>query len=223
MNTGKITNYYEHPPKDGQVKQLVFLLHGLGSNGKDLISLAPFWTESVPTALFISPDAPFPCDMMPPGTPDSFQWFSLQVREPKEMLEGVRMAAPILKDFIEEQMKAYNVPPEKCVLVGFSQGTMMSLSVASLYKEVGGVLGYSGALVWDEKKAEQGVNKDVPIHLIHGEADDVVPVQAWQMAKKKLEETGFKVTGFTIKGLPHSIDQDGVESGAKFLNTVLSH
>ncbi len=218
----KIKNYYEHPPKDGAPKKLVILLHGLGSNGKDLISLAPFWAATVPDALFISPDAPFACDMVPEGYPNAFQWFSLQTREPKGMLEGVRMAAPIVHDFITEQLEKHKIEPKNCVLVGFSQGTMLSLTVGPSYKDaLGGILGYSGAIIWDEKRDIEALHK-IPVHLIHGEADDVVPVTAWQIAKKQLEANGFSVTGYTQRGLPHSIDNEGIESGARFLNSVLN-
>jgi len=222
MTNAKITNYYEHPPKDGQAKQLILLLHGLGSNGKDLISLAPYWAPAVPDALFVSPDAPFACDMVPAGYPDSYQWFSLQSRDPKDMLEGARIAAPILEGFIKEQLEAHNIPADQCVLVGFSQGTMMSLSVAPFFeKKLAGVLGYSGALLWDEDKDAAKAHK-LPVHLVHGEADDVVPVEAYHMARQKLEAEGFKVSGHTTPMLTHSIDNDGIESGARFLKAVLN-
>lgn len=222
MTKFEITNYYEHSPKSGQVKQLVILLHGLGSNGRDLVSLAPYWASAIPDAQFISPDAPFPCDMVPPGYPDSFQWFSLQSRDPEFMLEGARKAAPILKDFITRVLDLYKVPAEKCALVGFSQGTMMSLSVAPYFKDrLAGVLGYSGALLWDDAQDQSSVHK-LPVYLVHGEADDVVPVQAYHMARQKLESEGFNIQGHTTAALPHSIDAEGIEKGAKFLKSVLN-
>ena len=51
----------------------MLLLHGLGSDGNDLIGLAPYWAPLLPDAAFASPNAPFPCDMAPYG----YQWFSL--------------------------------------------------------------------------------------------------------------------------------------------------
>lgn len=222
MTNGKIDNYYEHPPKGGTIKQLVILLHGLGSNGRDLISLAPYWAGAIPDAHFVSPDAPFHCDMVPPGYPDSFQWFSLQSRDPEFMLNGARHAAPILKDFITQMLEQYSVTPEKCALVGFSQGTMMSLSVAPYFKDkLAGVLGYSGALLWDDAADKTAMHK-VPVYLVHGEDDDVVPLSAYHMARQKLEAEGFAVQGHTTHGLPHSIDAQGIEAGAKFLKSVLN-
>lgn len=217
MSDGKITNVYKAPPKTGTARQLVILLHGLGSNGQDLISLAPYWASAVPDALFLSPDAPFACDMVPAGYPNSFQWFSLQSRDPQDMLAGVRMAAPILEAFIEEQLNAHDIAADQCALVGFSQGTMMSLSVAPFLKQkIAGVLGYSGALLWDTQKDAARAHH-MPIRLIHGEADDVVPLGAYHMARQKLEAEGFPVSGHTTPYLTHSIDGQGIESGAAFL------
>lgn len=222
MTGGKIDNYYEHAPKSGKTEKLVILLHGLGSNGQDLISLAPYWAPAVPNALFVSPDAPFVCDMVPEGYPNSFQWFSLQSREPKAMLEGARIAAPILEGFIQEQLDKHGLTAKDCALVGFSQGTMMSLSVAPYFKNaLAGVLGYSGALLWDSDKDASKMHK-IPICLIHGEADDVVPIGAYHAAKEKLQQEGFNVSGHTTPHLPHSIDGEGVENGAEFLKFVLN-
>ena len=175
-------------------KSLVILLHGLGSNGQDLISLAPYFAQKLPDTAFISPDAPFACDMVPAGYPNSFQWFSLQDRDPDKILSGIKTAAPLLEAYVTEQIAKYNVTAAQCALVGFSQGTMMSLYAAPRYKQaLAGVLGYSGALFMGDQT--EIANKP-PIHLIHGEADDVVPVAAFNEAKTTLTTHNFKVSGY---------------------------
>ena len=62
----------------------------------------------------------------------------------------------------------------------------------------------------------------MPIHLIHGEADDVVPVQARAQAEEILKKHGYEVGGHTTAGLAHSIDQKGIDSGAEFLSKILA-
>lgn len=216
-----ITNFYEQAPKSGEAKQLIFMLHGVGSNGRDLISLAPYLAQYVPDAHFISPDAPFPCDMVPPGYPDSYQWFSLQNRDLHVMYQGVESARPLVEEFVTTQAERIGVALDKVVLLGFSQGTMTSLHVAPRLKEkIAGVLGYSGALLWNEAAISE-IKHKMPIHLIHGEADNVVPVQAWDMAQNILKDKGFDVTGHTKPGLTHSIDEGGIQSGGEFLKKVL--
>jgi phospholipase/carboxylesterase len=216
-----VSNYYEYGPQDGDVKSLVIMLHGVGSNGKDLISLAPMLAVGLPGTKFISPDAPFACDMVPPDYPDAYQWFSLQSYNPSALLSGVKSVFSQVEVFIEALMKRFNVPYNKVVLLGFSQGTMTSLYTAPRLKgTVAGILGYSGALLWDEDTKSDEL-KRMPIHLIHGQADDVVPVQAWHGAMDVLKEHGYEVYGHTTPGLIHSIDQKGIDSGLKFLQKIL--
>ncbi len=217
--TAKITNIYEHKPASGgKPKQIVMLLHGLGADGKDLLGLAPHWAKALPDALFISPDAPYRCDMAPMG----YQWFSLQEWTHEARLRGVIATGPILQAFITEQLKKHDVPASKLALVGFSQGTMMSLYAGPRYPEkIAGVLGYSGALIWEEDVDVAKMHK-VPVHLVHGEADTVVPVDAYHMAHKQLGESGFTVSGYTTPGLPHSIDERGLQEGGAFLKAILA-
>ncbi len=216
-----INNFYEYLPKNTP-KHVVIMLHGVGSNGQDLISLAPYLSKFIPNAAFISPDAPFACDMVPPGYPNSYQWFSLQNRDPHVMLQGVKAVFPLVETFIEEQLKRFSLSHDQCALLGFSQGTMTALHVAPRLKaKISGVLGYSGALLWDTQANASAFFKP-PMHLIHGGADDVVPVASRRYAQKTLESKGFTVTGQTTPNLAHSIDQEGIESGGAFLRSVFA-
>jgi phospholipase/carboxylesterase len=209
---------YTHPPKSGgKPKSIVVLLHGYGANGRDLLDLAGYWDDALPDTVFVSPDAPFPCEMAPYG----YQWFSLQDWSVATMLKGAEAAAPILNQFIDEMLQKYDLLDEKLALAGFSQGCMMSLYVGPRRKKpIAGVLGYSGALLGSETLTGPGIHK-IPVRLIHGDMDTVVPVQAYHLAKAALEGAGFTVSGGITSGLPHSIDEAGIESGAEFLAKVL--
>lgn len=216
-----ISNYYEYGPKVGEIESLVVMLHGVGSNGKDLISLAPMLAAGLSGTKFISPDAPFVCDMVPPDYPDAYQWFSLQSYNPSALLSGVKSVFQQVEEFIETLIERFKVPYNKVVLLGFSQGTMTSLYTAPRLKgTVAGILGYSGALLWEEDTKSDEL-KRMPIHLIHGEADDVVPVEAWYNAMEVLKEHNYEVDGYTTPGLIHSIDQKGIDSGLLFLQKIL--
>lgn len=211
-----LNHYTNAPHSGGKPKQLVVLLHGYGSNGRDLISLAPYWQTGVPDAIFVSPDAPFPCEL---GM--GYQWFSLMERTPQTMLTGTEKAAPILDKFLDNLLDKYGLEDKHMALVGFSQGTMMSLYAGPRRKnKIAGVLGYSGALVGEE--GLEAANKP-PIHLIHGENDSVVPVSSYHRAVEVLSEKGFDLSGHTTPMLDHSIDGEGIESGATFLAKTLNN
>jgi phospholipase/carboxylesterase len=210
---------YTHGPASGSApKQLVILLHGLGADGRDLLGLAPHFGRNLPDAVFVAPDAPYPCDMAPMG----YQWFSLQDWTPASILRGVQKAAPILDAFITEQMEKNGVPAGKTALVGFSQGTMMSLYVGPRFPEkLAGILGYSGALVWEPDLDFTTLNK-IPVHLIHGNADMAVPLAAYYQAKMVLEQAAFPLSGGITHGLMHNIDEAGLRDGGTFLQRVLN-
>lgn len=193
------------------------LLHGLGSNGQDLISLAPIWAKHMPNTLFVSPDATFPCDMAPMG----YQWFSLQEWTEAAMSKGAEAARPLVDNFLDNLLKKSGLKDQNLALVGFSQGTMMSLYVGPRRKTaIAGVLGYSGALL-GAGELKTGLVHKIPTCLIHGDADTVVPITAWHQAMANLKHAGFPVEGQVIPGLAHGIDDTGLAAGLSFLRTIL--
>lgn len=205
----------EEEPADS----LVILLHGLGADGRDLITLSKFWVRDLPTTHFVAPNAPEPCDLAPQG----YQWFSLQDWSPETIEKGARNAAPVLNNYIDAQLEQHNLPAHKCALVGFSQGAMMALYVAPRRKDkLAGVLGYSGALLGsDSLVARPDDYTHFSVCLIHGEQDDVVPVQAYHHARDQLEKAGYDAEGFTVPGLAHGIEEQGMRTGADFLKKIL--
>lgn len=201
------------PIAGGRPRSLVILLHGLGADGDDLIQLASFWGEALPTTEFISPHAPFPCDMAPYGR----QWFSLQDRDPHAILAGVGAAAPILNGFIDASLEARGLADSALALVGFSQGTMMSLFVAPRrVAAIAGVVGFSGALIGADRLAGEVVSRP-PVLLIHGDADPVVPFAAMATADAALRGVGIAVTTERRPGLQHAIDEIGLAKAGAFL------
>lgn len=201
------------PASGGKPRQLIVLLHGLGADGSDLIGLAPAWAPQLPDAAFVSPDAPYPCDMAPFGR----QWFSFQDRSPAAILAGVRAAAPMLDAFIDRSLAVLELEDGALALVGFSQGTIMSLHVGLRRAQpCAGILGYSGALVGAEVLA-QDIRVRPKVLLIHGDADEIVPPQAQPLAAAALKAAGVAVETVTCPGLGHGIDETGLRRGGDFL------
>ncbi|HUC09651.1 MAG TPA: prolyl oligopeptidase family serine peptidase [Stellaceae bacterium] len=206
------------PASGEKPKQLVILLHGLGADGNDLIGLAPYWAALVPEAEFVSPDAPFPCDMAPHG----FQWFSAQDRSPPAVLAGVRAAAPILDGFIDEALAERGLDDRDLALVGFSQGTMMSLYVGlRRARPAAGIIGFSGRLLAPELLAGE-LRSRPPILLVHGTEDPLVPYASLAAAENALKDAGVNVETLTCPGIGHSIDENGLRRGGYFLRDVLA-
>ena len=208
----------QRPLSGGRPKQVVVLLHGYGSDGNDLIRLAPHWAPLIPDAEFVAPHAPYPCEMAPFGR----QWFSLSDESPTARLAGVRAAAAMLEGFLDGALKARGLEDSRMALVGFSQGTMMALFVAPRRAVApAGVVGYSGALIGPEELAKE-IRSRPPVLLIHGDADPVVPHSELAWAQKALSELGVPVTVETRPRLTHSIDERGLMLGGRFLARAFS-
>jgi phospholipase/carboxylesterase len=206
------------PAAGGKPSRLVILLHGLGADGNDLIGLAPYWARLLPTAEFLSPNAPFPCDMAAYG----YQWFSSQDRSREAVLGGVRASAAILDAFIDEALRERGLTAADLALVGFSQGTMMSLFVGLRRPEpVAGILGFSGRLIAPELLADE-LRSRPPTLLVHGTDDPLVPHTSLADAEVVLTAAGVPVETVTCVGIGHSIDEEGLRRGGVFLENVLN-
>jgi phospholipase/carboxylesterase len=205
------------PASGGAPKQLVIFLHGVGADGNDLIGLAPAFQGILPDAVFVSPHAPFPFDMAPTG----HQWFSIKDFGPEARLKGAQIAAPILDGYVDYMLALFGLAEDKLALVGFSQGTMMSLHVGlRRARPVAGIVGYSGMLLGaDLLKTE--LRSRPPVLLVHGDADQVLPVESLPAAVKGLQAAGVPVESYVRPGLGHGIDDKGIRLGQKFLARTL--
>jgi phospholipase/carboxylesterase len=201
------------PAAAGAPRQLVVLLHGYGSDGHDLLGLAPHWAQMLPRAEFVSPNAPFPCELAPYGR----QWFGFEGRDAQMILGEVQTAAAILNGFIDEQLAKRGLDESALALVGFSQGTMMSLHVAPRrQKPAAAVVGYSGRLIAPDLLPQEIKSRPRTL-LVHGDADPVVPFQSLREAVNILELVGIEVTAERRPRLAHAIDEEGLELGGHFL------
>ena len=205
------------PTAGGTPTQLIMLLHGVGADGRDLIEMAPHLGQIFPNAAFVAPNAPNRYDQGLSG----YQWISSGIRVEAEVIAAVQESAAILNTFIDKELQDHGIGPDKLALVGFSQGTMMSLYTAPRRAQpIAGVLGYSGRLVGGDHLAAETVSRP-PIFLAHGEMDPVVPVESMDVAERILSESGFSVQTLRCPNLGHSIDEDGLVQGTQFLRTVL--
>jgi phospholipase/carboxylesterase len=201
----------------GKPRSLVVLVHGYGSNGADLISLAPLIQPVLPDAAFVAPNAPSAL----PNMAQAYQWWPIQTFSMAERTAGADAAAPDLDAFLTYELTAAGLSDDRLLLIGFSQGTMMALHVGlRRSKPAAGIIGFSGMLVAPERLATE-VQSRPPVLLIHGTADDVVPFRSLDVAATGLRSVGVAVETHVSPGVGHSIGPDGLSAAAAFAQRVL--
>jgi len=204
-------------PVSGETRSVVVFLHGYGANGADLLGLADVLGEHLPDTLFVAPDAPETIA----GLPNGYQWFPipwLDGSSEEEAERGLRAASDDLNAFLDALLVDEDLLPEQMVLFGFSQGTMISLHVAPRREDpVAGIVAFSGRLLSPESLADE-TRVRPPILLVHGDADDVVPVQSLPAAAEALQEAGWQdVFAHIMKGTAHGIAPDGLSVALAFM------
>jgi len=205
------------PAAGGAPQQLVVFLHGYGADGNDLIGLGREWANLLPHAAFVSPNAPEPCAMSPMGR----QWFELSMGDMVIIAAGVKRATPALDAFLDAELAQHNLPVGALALVGFSQGTMMALAVGlARNPSPKAIVGYSGALATVETLPPPG--EGPAILLVHGDKDEVIPIDAMHMAREALGQAGHPVEWHVSQGIGHGIDGEGLRLGGAFLKQAFS-
>ena len=208
-------------PTSGETKQVVIFLHGYGADGNDLLGLSEPLAAHMPDTLFLAPDAPEPCRNNPMG----YQWFPIPMMDGSteaEATESFNQSVEDLNAFLDAVLEEEGVTPSQVVLIGFSQGTMMSLHVAPRRAEpFAGVVGFSGRLLQPELLEDATLSRP-PVLLVHGDADDVVPPQSLPEAAQALQSAGWKeVYAHVMKGTAPGIAPDGLSVALAFMRDKL--
>jgi phospholipase/carboxylesterase len=196
---------------------LVILIHGYGSNGEDLISLARRIQPALPEAAFVAPNAPSQITWMA----TAHQWWPIETFSMAERAAGAAASAPVLDAFVTDELVSADLPASRLLLVGFSQGTMMALHVGVRRPHpIAGIVGISGMLVAPELLQAEARSRP-PVLLIHGTDDDVVPFRSMDLAQTALTAAGLQVQTHVSPGVAHSIGQDGLAAATDFARRVL--
>ena len=138
------------------------------------------------------------------------------MRDPSERWRGVVGARPALDAFLDDELAKHDLAPDRLALVGFSQGTMMALHVG-LRRAISpaAIVGYSGILVGPEHLEE--VTGKPKILLVHGDRDEVIPLDALFMSTDALAQAEIPCQWHLSFGIGHGIDGGGLRHGGLFL------
>ena len=206
-----------NPISKEKPKSAVILCHGYGGDGKDISLLASYWRTYLPDTIFICPDAPEKCKVSPTG----YQWFDLMDQTTDEILAKSIVAEIKLNKLIDEVKEKNNITSEQIALGGFSQGCMISLQTGIKRQDkIQCILGYSGKII-DTKHLGNNINSKPKVILMHGDNDQVVPINYLLEAKDFFKKNDYQIETKIFKDCEHRIPTEGSSLGLEFIKRNL--
>lgn len=212
-----MSNYNNHPEikptSNVKANKLIVFLHGVGSDGNDLISLVPLIQKTFPDYHFFSPHGHEPYDMASYGR----QWFSLKDRTPHVIMNLVKSNAVTVQEIIKSKQKELDINNNNTVIIGFSQGTMMGLYLTLTQNDpYKAMIAFSGKLL----PPENVLNTNTPICIVHGADDEILPASYSENMANYFKINNIKHDKIVIPNLMHSIDGKGIEFAVRFLQNI---
>ena len=206
-----------NPISKNKPRQIIVLCHGYGGDSKDIRVLAINWQRFLPDTIFLSPDAPQVCSVNPKG----YQWFDLSNDKEEVIFEKSLEAEQKLSTFLDQVYDNLQLEPKNLALVGFSQGSMMSIQVGlKSKKNINCVIGYSGKII-NQSHLSDNINSKPNFFLMHGENDNIVSPNHLLEAKEFLKKHEVNVKTKMFKNCEHRIPVEGSSLGLEFLKKNL--
>jgi len=218
------------PSSGKKAKSAIIFLHGYGSDGNDLIQLAPNFSNFFPDTAFYSPNGPYQ-SINGIGR----EWFSLNNYDPSmikhkkyemneilsTMYQGAKESGEILNTYINGIVSKLNISYNSLALIGFSQGTMMALHVGLRQSDrLAAILAYSG-IILGESDIKETCKSKPPIMMIHGSQDQLIPVEALHHATNILKNNNIIHESHIINELGHGINDEAIKVGIDFLSKYI--
>ena len=196
----------------------VIWLHGLGADGHDFEPIVPE-LRLKKAVRFVFPHAPIRAVTINQGMRMRAWYDILQLGGGPEDEAGLRASQKIT----EELIAAQNLPANRIVLAGFSQGGAIVLQTALRYPErLAGLMALSTYLPLAAKvSAERSeANRDLPLFMAHGQYDDLIPMQRARQSREYLEKLGYKIEWHDYP-MPHSVCAPEIADISAFLSRVI--
>ena len=206
-----------NPKSSQKPKNAVILCHGYGGDGKDISILANYWKNYLPETIFICPDAPEKCAVSETG----FQWFDLMDQTKDEILTKSLVAEIKLNKLIDEVKGNLNLKSKNIIIGGFSQGCMISIQTGlKRTDKIKAIIGYSGKIISTDHLSKN-INSRPEVILMHGDKDEVVPIESFLEAKEFFSENNYSIEATIFKNCEHRIPQEGSSLGLEFIKKNL--
>ncbi len=217
MKTFPLVHLVRQPIIEADTPPLLLLLHGIGSNEHDLYGLAPFLDKRF---LIISVRAPHTLG------PGSYAWFEADFTPQGPVInpEQAEASRKTLITFLKEAITAYGADPKQVYLMGFSQGAIMSASVALTQPElIAGAVLMSGRILPEIQPliASSEELSGFPFLVVHGTVDMVLPITHGRASRELLSSLPVDLT-YHEYPMGHEVNQESLSDVTTWLTEQLN-
>lgn len=186
-----------HRP-EGKVTHLVLLFHGVGSSAADMTAIGNYAARTLSEAMVVSVDAVHPSDFG-----HGRQWFSVQGVTETNRIERVAEAMQAFIDTILHWQQQADITAENTILIGFSQGAIMSLEATQFNERTAGkIIAIAGRFA-QPPRTKPNVTK---VYLLHGDQDKVIAVDYSKQATESFQHFDVPVVLNIFPDLGHGVD-----------------
>lgn len=200
------------PAASAQPRYLAVLLHGVGDSAEGFAPVAHALAPQLPDVEFVIPDGLAPFD----GGPQGRQWFSIRGVTTDNRPARVGEAARQVSAWIDGELARRGLAGDKLVLIGFSQGAIVSNTLALARSPAPrAVVAMSGRLAIEGDVRSSGTPR---VLLLHGTDDLVMPIALADEAANGLRGRGADVSVEKFSALAHSIDERELRAAVTFLS-----
>lgn len=210
---------------DSPATACVIWMHGLGADGNDFVPIVP--ELNLPTGhgvRFVFPNAP----TMPVTINGGYvmrAWYDIVSAELDKRADegGVRRSQTLIEELIADQ-RSKGIAADRILLAGFSQGGVIALQTGLRHPDkLAGIMALSTYLACADSLGVEAsaANRKIPLFMVHGSMDPVIPVALAKLSKARLETHGYKVEWHEY-GMPHSVCAEEIDDIAAFLKRVLA-
>jgi predicted esterase len=196
------------PPVDG-ARKAVIAIHGRGASAADVISMAR--AIDLPDVAWLAPEA------------SSHTWYPYSFLTPAEQNQPFLDSALSVVGGLLQHLEDSGIPPERVVLLGFSQGACLASEfVARQPRRYGGLVVFSGGLIGAEIDPARysGTLGDTPVFGGCSDIDPHIPLARFEITGQVLAELGARIDFRVYPGMGHTINVDELTAARELIAAV---